>query len=176
VATTETGPNDASGIVWALRYVFFQFFVFFIYQLTVFVYSGCIYVLQARRGFRQWATRKNGPKRRQTSFGPIGTCFCNINVIFYLFFILFITTTPSAHAHPPHQHQHRHQHQHQHQRHVSRLDYTHHTHIPILGPDDAHRSQRRTTAGNAGQRRPTAPNVGDPHHPTQANVGQRRPT
>jgi hypothetical protein len=54
-------------------------------------------------------------------------------------FGMFVTTSASCTTHPP---------------------PTIHLHIPICGPDDAHKGQHRPTAPNESSRRPTAANEG----------------
>jgi hypothetical protein len=90
-----------------------------------------------------------GKNRAQTtpdaSFGPIGTCFFNINVFFIVFFYIFTTTTPSAHP--------------------TLLARKHEPRVGFPSPTINPEGQRRPTVANHGQRRPTKANEG-PHHPT----------
>ena len=75
-------------------YFLLLFFVFFIYQLMVFVHLGCIYVLEARERVRMGGEDKNGPKRRQTRrLGHRYVFFKYIN-IFYLYFFSFLLLRP----------------------------------------------------------------------------------
>ena len=59
----RTGPNDASGVVWAIGELFKNFFrVFFIYKLMIYLHSVVIYQVRDR----EEGDEENGPKRRQT--------------------------------------------------------------------------------------------------------------
>jgi hypothetical protein len=47
-----------------------------------------------------WREQKRAQTTPDASFGPIGTCFFNINVFILFYFNFFTTTTPSVHPTP----------------------------------------------------------------------------
>src|ERR1700679_3179726 len=56
VTTTKAGPNDASGVVWAISTCFFKNIL-----CSNYVYLGTIYVLKVREGLWWAATTETGP-------------------------------------------------------------------------------------------------------------------
>jgi hypothetical protein len=60
---TRTGPNDASGVVWAIGEYFFIFLrVFLSANYCFMIYTVVIYEVR----YREAGNDENGPKRRQT--------------------------------------------------------------------------------------------------------------
>ena len=59
----DNGPNDASRVVWAIRWVFFFSSCFFL--LLNNIYSNYDYV-KATEGLREGGDEENGPKRRES--------------------------------------------------------------------------------------------------------------
>jgi hypothetical protein len=63
-ATMKTGPNDASGVVWALGELFFFFFVFF-------NTNYCFLDSNVKIQYRVSSYNENGPRQCQTRhLGP----------------------------------------------------------------------------------------------------------
>ena len=56
--TTKTGPNDASGVIWALSEYFFTFLRFFLMLTNALLY---ICVLKTKRATDWLGTTKTGP-------------------------------------------------------------------------------------------------------------------
>src|ERR1700678_4386216 len=79
VAVTKTGPNEASGVVWAIcNNVWFFLVFFFDTNLLFHVYIGSIYILQgrARQGGLRWAAVTKTGHRFSFFF------FCHTNLLF----------------------------------------------------------------------------------------------
>jgi hypothetical protein len=81
VITTESGPNDASGVVWALGVFFlFLFSCFFILNGTYRLYC-CI---KGTEGLTEGDDDEIGPKRRWTRrLGPRYVFYFNFRVFLY---------------------------------------------------------------------------------------------
>ena len=72
---TRTGPNDVSGIIWALGTSFF-FFVFFYILTNDFIAFRCsIYGLNVQGGLGMLATTKTGPNNARCVIWAFGMCF-----------------------------------------------------------------------------------------------------
>src|SRR5271168_2895847 len=92
-ATTIMGPNDASGIVWALevRYVFFFFFFFcFFFLVNVFFFFSSPLFFSGTRRAMVAGDDHNGPIRRiwrrlglRFSFFCFSSCFLLLANDFY---------------------------------------------------------------------------------------------
>src|SRR6202522_2450322 len=87
LAVTKTGPNDASGIVWAICNNTWFFLVFFFDTNLLFdVYIGSIYILQGRGGLRWVVVTKKGPKRCICVVWAIGMFFLKCTIYFLSFY------------------------------------------------------------------------------------------
>ena len=77
----DNGPNDASRVVWAIRWVFFFSSCFFL--LLNNIYSNYI-TLKLRRGSGKAATRRTGPNDAIRVVWAISTSFFNSSCLFLL--------------------------------------------------------------------------------------------
>src|SRR5271168_1673467 len=83
-AITKTGPNNVRHVLnWALGMFFF---VFYILTNNFLFYLGCIYVLQAREGFRWTVITKTGPNNARRVVWALGM------FLFLFFRVLYILT------------------------------------------------------------------------------------
>ena len=80
-AMTKTGPNNTSGIVWAISEFFFSFFIFLKPTDIYSIYIMVVYETHNRRG----GGNKNRPKQCQM-------CFWAISEFFFSFLLFWILT------------------------------------------------------------------------------------
>ena len=59
----DNGPNDASRVVWAIRWVFFYSSCFLLLLNNIYSYYDYI---KATEGLREGGDEENGPKRRES--------------------------------------------------------------------------------------------------------------